>query len=55
MPGRAAPAHSRPYDGLEHIDRLSARYTGGPYGWRSRPREIFEIALDHVGASEGRG
>jgi PPOX class probable F420-dependent enzyme len=45
----------RPDEGLEHIDRLAGRYTGRPYSWRSRPREIFEISLDHVGASEGRG
>lgn len=45
----------RPDEGLEHIDRLSARYTGRPYGLRSRPRETFEITLDHVGASEGQG
>ena len=45
----------RPDEALEHIDRLAGRYTGRPYGLRSRPREIFEITLDHVGASEGRG
>ncbi|HSL98056.1 MAG TPA: TIGR03618 family F420-dependent PPOX class oxidoreductase [Candidatus Deferrimicrobiaceae bacterium] len=44
----------RPDDGLEHIDRMSQRYTGRPYGWRGRPREIFEVTIDHVSASEGR-
>jgi PPOX class probable F420-dependent enzyme len=44
----------RPDEGLELIDRLSQRYTGHPYGWRSRAREIFEVALDHVQASSGR-
>jgi hypothetical protein len=39
---------------LAKIDELSERYTGARYPWRDRPREIFEITIDHVQASTGR-
>ena len=44
-----------PDEGLAFIDRMSERYTGGPYRWRESPREIFVIAPDHVIAQGGRG
>jgi nitroimidazol reductase NimA-like FMN-containing flavoprotein (pyridoxamine 5'-phosphate oxidase superfamily) len=45
----------RPDEGLAFIDKMSMRYTGQPYRFRERPREIFVIELDHVTASSGRG
>jgi hypothetical protein len=45
----------RPDEGLAFIDKLSVRYTGQPYRWRARPREIFLIEPEHVVASTGRG
>jgi PPOX class probable F420-dependent enzyme len=45
---------TRPDEGLAFIDRMSERYTGGPYRFRSRPREIFVIEPQHVIASSGR-
>jgi len=44
----------RPDEELAHIDRMSRRYVGSEYRWRGRPREIFEVTIDHVSASEGR-
>jgi nitroimidazol reductase NimA-like FMN-containing flavoprotein (pyridoxamine 5'-phosphate oxidase superfamily) len=44
----------RPDEGLAFIDKMSMRYTGGPYRFRERPREIFVIELDHVIARSGR-
>ncbi len=44
----------RPDDGLAFIDKMSQRYTGQPYRFRERPREIFVIRPDHVIASTGR-
>jgi PPOX class probable F420-dependent enzyme len=46
---------TRPDEGLAFIDRMSERYTGGPYRFRERPREIFVVEPDHVIASRGRG
>ena len=43
----------RPDEGLAFIDKMSQRYTGGPYRFRSAEREIFEITPDHVVASRG--
>lgn len=40
-------------EGLRFIDRLSVRYTGGPYFRRGWEREIFVITPDHVRASRG--
>jgi hypothetical protein len=40
--------------GLAFIDKMSERYTGQPYGFRDRPREIFVIDPDHIRASRGR-
>jgi PPOX class probable F420-dependent enzyme len=45
---------TRPDEGLAFIDKMSERYTGGPYRFRERPREIFVIEPDHVIASGGR-
>jgi PPOX class probable F420-dependent enzyme len=45
----------RPDEGLAFIDKMSERYTGHPYRWRSSPREIFVIQPDFVRASRGRG
>jgi len=45
----------RPDEGLAFIDRMSQRYTGQPYRWRSSPREVFLIEPDWVRASTGRG
>jgi PPOX class probable F420-dependent enzyme len=44
----------RPDEGLAFIDKMSERYTGGPYRFRGAEREIFEITPDHVTASRGR-
>lgn len=44
----------RPDEGLAFIDKMSMRYTGQPYRFRERPREIFVIEPDHVRASRGR-
>jgi PPOX class probable F420-dependent enzyme len=43
----------RPDEGLAFIDKMSERYTGGPYRFRGAEREIFEITPDHVVASRG--
>jgi PPOX class probable F420-dependent enzyme len=43
----------RPDEGLVFIDKMSQRYTGGPYRFRGAEREIFEITPDHVVASRG--
>jgi PPOX class probable F420-dependent enzyme len=51
--GRVTDIH--PDDGLAFIDRMSERYTGGPYRFRDAPREVFVITPDHVTASRGRG
>jgi PPOX class probable F420-dependent enzyme len=45
----------RPDEGLAFIDRMSERYTGQPYRFRERPREVFFIQPDFVRASSGRG
>jgi PPOX class probable F420-dependent enzyme len=45
----------RPDEGLAFIDKLSVRYLGAPYRMRNFEREIFEIEIDHVQASGGRG
>ena len=39
--------------GLEFIDRMSERYTGGPYRRRDSEREVFVITPDHI--EFGRG
>jgi hypothetical protein len=46
---------TRPDEGLAFIDKLSVRYLGAPYRMRNFEREIFEIEIDHVQASGGRG
>jgi PPOX class probable F420-dependent enzyme len=51
--GRVTEIH--PDDGLAFIDKMSQRYTGGPYRMRDAPREVFVITPDHVTASRGRG
>ena len=43
----------RPDEGLAFIDRMSQRYTGGPYRFRGAEREVFVITPDHVTASRG--
>jgi len=45
---------TRPDEGLAFIDKMSMHYTGGPYGFRGKPREIFVIEPDYVRASRGR-
>jgi PPOX class probable F420-dependent enzyme len=45
----------RPDHGLAFIDKMSQRYTRGPYRFRGAEREIFEITPDHVVASRGSG
>jgi PPOX class probable F420-dependent enzyme len=45
----------RPDERLAFIDRMSERYTGGPYRMRQYPREVFSIQPEHVRASSGRG
>ena len=45
---------TRPDEGLAFIDNMSMRYTGQPYRFRERPREIFVIEPDYVRASGGR-
>ena len=45
---------TRPDEGLAFIDKMSQRYTGQPYRFRERPREIFLIKPDHVIAQTGR-
>jgi hypothetical protein len=45
----------RPDEGLAFIDKMSQRYTGQPYRFRERPREVFVIQPDFVRASTGRG
>jgi PPOX class probable F420-dependent enzyme len=49
--GRVTEVH--PDVGLAFIDKMSQRYTGGPYRFRGAEREIFEITPDHVVASRG--
>jgi PPOX class probable F420-dependent enzyme len=44
----------RPDEGLAFIDRMSERYTGGPYRMRQYEREVFVIQPEHVRASGGR-
>jgi hypothetical protein len=44
----------RPDTGLAFIDKMSERYTGGPYRFRERDREIFVIEIDHLVASGDR-
>jgi len=44
----------RPDEGLAFIDRMSERYTGGPYRMRQYEREVFVIQPEHVRASSGR-
>ena len=51
---RGRVVETRPDEGLAFIDKLSLRYTGGPYRFRERAREIFVIDPDHVVASGGR-
>ena len=51
---RGRVAATRPDEGLAFIDRMSERYTGQPYRFRDRPREIFVIEPDHVIARTGR-
>ncbi|MDP9250559.1 MAG: pyridoxamine 5'-phosphate oxidase family protein [Chloroflexota bacterium] len=46
---------TRPDEGLAFIDKLSVRYLGALYRMRNFEREIFEIEIDHVQASGGRG
>jgi PPOX class probable F420-dependent enzyme len=43
----------RPDVNLEFIDRMSLRYTGGPYRRRGTEREVFVITPDHISASRG--
>ena len=43
-----------PDEGLAFIDRMSERYTGGPYRMRQYEREVFIIQPEHVRASGGR-
>lgn len=45
---------TRPDEGLAFIDKMSERYTGGPYRWRTIEREVFLIEPDWVRASRGR-
>jgi PPOX class probable F420-dependent enzyme len=51
---RGRVVETRPDDGLAFIDKMSERYTGQPYRFRERPREIFVIEPDHVIARTGR-
>jgi PPOX class probable F420-dependent enzyme len=51
---RGRVTNIRPDEGLAFIDKMSERYTGGPYRFRGAEREIFEITPDHVTASRGR-
>ncbi|MGH2358275.1 MAG: pyridoxamine 5'-phosphate oxidase family protein [Candidatus Limnocylindria bacterium] len=46
---------TRPDEGLAFIDKMSMRYTAGPYRRRDAEREIFMIEPDWVRASRGRG
>ena len=43
----------RPDENLEFINRMSQRYTGGPY-FRNSPREVFVITPDYIRPSRGR-
>lgn len=52
---RGRVIETRPDEGLAFIDRMSQRYTGQPYRFRDRPREVFVIEPDHVRSSTGRG
>jgi PPOX class probable F420-dependent enzyme len=52
---RGRVVETRPDEGLAFIDKMSLRYTGGPYRFRDNPREIFVIEPDHVIARGGRG
>lgn len=49
--GRVTAIHDD--DGLAFTNRLSQRYTGGPYP-RPGPREVFVITPDQVRAFRGR-
>ena len=51
---RGRVVDTRPDEGLAFIDKMSMRYTGQPYRFRERPREIFVIEPDYVRASGGR-
>ncbi|MGH2462963.1 MAG: hypothetical protein ACRDFZ_04970 [Candidatus Limnocylindria bacterium] len=51
---RGQVVETRPDEGLAFIDKMSVRYTGQPYRFRERPREVFVIQPDHVIASRGR-
>jgi hypothetical protein len=46
------------YEGaVEHIERLSQKYTGGPYPWyggRDQVRVIVTVEPEHVSAFGGR-
>lgn len=44
----------RPDEGLAFIDKMSQRYTGGPYRKRDVQREVFVIEIDHLIARGGR-
>jgi len=52
---RGTVLERRPDAGLEHIDRVSQRYVGGPYRRRHLAREIFVIEPENVQARRGRG
>jgi len=51
---RGRVVDTRPDEGLAFIDKMSLRYTGQPYGFRERAREVFVIEPDHVISSRGR-
>jgi nitroimidazol reductase NimA-like FMN-containing flavoprotein (pyridoxamine 5'-phosphate oxidase superfamily) len=50
--GRVIAVH--PDEGLAFIDKMSQRYTGGPYRWRNAEREVFTIEIDHLIARGAR-
>jgi PPOX class probable F420-dependent enzyme len=43
----------RPDDELAFIDKMSTRYTGGPYYRRGYEREIFVVTPDHIRVGRG--
>jgi len=51
---RGRVIETRPDEELAFIDKMSMRYSGQPYRFRERPREIFVIEADSVRASGGR-
>jgi len=51
---RGRVIETRPDEELAFIDKMSMRYSGQPYRFRERPREIFVIEPDSVRASGGR-